>query len=599
MHKRKTQRKLKSILSLLLSILMLTGAFLSFASCSKKESEKSKDYSSKLGIKKDVRKPKETSREPSQEVTVPTDPEPSETETSTDPSDTVPQDTKAPTDPRTNPQKADENPYFYSAFSMEDDINSCLHFNKGRMVVIKDTAFYVQKGNADNGYASGFSDSEDIFMLKDGTDAKMIASVPVNRVQGNPTTTVTYLVPHEEDLFFFVRSGENTLLMKVETESKNLSTIYTFEGMQGTQNPCIDNDHLYVFSSGFDEISGTFPPIVYDIDLSTGEVKEDHPKFKCAEGAMMCYVFAVSDGYYYIHLDMNDPGEIHRCPIGGVEEELVLLTEPLLGFIDIVGNYLFTDEGEFLHIYDKNNGQLIAELPDMLMRVLNAPLIQWILVRPDFIRYIDETGNVVSYRLDETLEKTVVMEPLDGMKIRSYVEYQDGYLVMLASGQVHKVEKDTSVISADPISTEDQSIEKKNDEWIYQESADFIEIKGYLGTSEKVSVPDVIDGKPVRFVYLTENSKSPITSLTIPEGVTTISLINCPSVTELYLPKTLQNFSYGGFRYTINIKDGATIYYTGSKENWETIVAMSDLKFSEISADTQGTPNLKMEFLDK
>ena len=314
---------------------------------------------------------------------------------------------------------------------------------------------------------------------------------------------------------------------------------------------------------------------------------------------MMCNVFAVSDGYYYIHLDMNDPGEIHRCPIGGVEEELVLLTEPLLGFIDIVGNYLFTDEGEFLHIYDKNNGQLIAELPDMLMRFLNAPLIQWILVRPDFIRYIDETGNVVSYRLDETLEKTVVMEPLDGMKISSYIEYQDGYLVMLASGQVHKVEKDTSVISAEPISTEDQSIEKKNDEWIYQESADFIEIKGYLGTSEKVSVPDVIDGKPVRFVYLTENSKTPITSLTIPEGVTTISLINCPSVTELYLPKTLQNFSYGGFNYTINIKDGATIYYTGSKENWETIVAMSDLKFSEISADTQGTSNLKMEFLDK
>ena len=592
MNNRKTHRKLKSILSLLLSILMLTGAFLSFASCSKEESKKSKDYSSKLGIEKDVRKPKETSREPSQEVTVPSDSE-------TEPSDTVPQDTKAPTDSRTTPQKADENPYLYSAFSMEDDINSCLHFNNGRMVVIKDTAFYVQKGNADNGYASGFSKSEDIFMVKDGTDAKMLASIPVNLVRGIPTTTVTYLVPHEEDLFFFVHSGEDSILMKVETESKNLSTVYTFEGMGVAWKPCIDNDHLYVFSSGFDEISGAFPPIIYDIDLSTGEVKEDHPKFKCAGGAMMCNVFAVSDGYYYIHLDINDPTEIYRCPIGGGEEELVLVTEPLLGFIDIVGNYLFTDEEDFLHIYDKNNGQLIAELPDMLMRALNAPLIQWLLVRPDFISYIDETGKVVSYRLDETLEKTVVMEPFDGVKISAYVEYQDGYLVMLPTGQVHKVGKDTSVISAEPISTEDQSIEKKNDEWIYQESADFIEITGYLGTSEKVSVPDVIDGKPVRFVYLTDNSKTPITSLTIPEGVTTISLINCPSVTELYLPKTLQNFSYGGFYYTINIKDGATIYYTGSKENWETIVAMSDLKFSEISADTPGTSNLKIECLDK
>ena len=109
--------------------------------------------------------------------------------------------------------------------------------------------------------------------------------------------------------------------------------------------------------------------------------------------------------------------------------------------------------------------------------------------------------------------------------------------------------------------------EKENEDYTYVEKNSKITITKYKGKETELTIPNIIDGKPV--VEIGENAFSNCSSLTnieIPSGVTSIgdyAFSNCSSLRSIEIPSMVTSIGESAFKDCSNLIE---VVFEGSKE---------------------------------
>ena len=154
---------------------------------------------------------------------------------------------------------------------------------------------------------------------------------------------------------------------------------------------------------------------------------------------------------------------------------------------------------------------------------------------------------------------TIVGESGDFWEIE-YTWKADG-----ASGATAFVHKDyVSLNSNTTVTTQASTIDF---EYIQINNYTEIKITKYIGRGGAVTVPTTLSGKPVREIGNSAFAGSSVTSVTIPEGVTTISdwaFWDCTSLSGITLPKSLSHIGDRAFDGCFSL---STVNYKGKSRS--------------------------------
>ena len=105
-------------------------------------------------------------------------------------------------------------------------------------------------------------------------------------------------------------------------------------------------------------------------------------------------------------------------------------------------------------------------------------------------------------------------------------------------------------------------------DWTYDfDGSGITVVTGYPGTDLDLEIPAVMNGNKVKRIEMSAFVNNPMTSITIPEGITHISedaFKYCSSLKIVRLPSTLQYVDIGAF-YGCGIID---VYYNGNESSF-------------------------------
>lgn len=93
----------------------------------------------------------------------------------------------------------------------------------------------------------------------------------------------------------------------------------------------------------------------------------------------------------------------------------------------------------------------------------------------------------------------------------------------------------------------------------------------YNGTAADVTIPSRYKGKPVTMIDHAAFFNSVVTSVTIPDSVTSIgddAFVNCPQLTNISIPNSVTYIGFSAFAHCTSLM---TVTYPGSKTQWDAI----------------------------
>lgn len=91
----------------------------------------------------------------------------------------------------------------------------------------------------------------------------------------------------------------------------------------------------------------------------------------------------------------------------------------------------------------------------------------------------------------------------------------------------------------------------------------------YKGTAADVTIPSHYKGKPVTMIDHAAFFNSVVTSVTIPDSVTSIgddAFVNCPQLTNISIPNSVTYIGFSAFAHCTSLM---TVTYPGSKTQWD------------------------------
>lgn len=91
----------------------------------------------------------------------------------------------------------------------------------------------------------------------------------------------------------------------------------------------------------------------------------------------------------------------------------------------------------------------------------------------------------------------------------------------------------------------------------------------YNGTAADVTIPSRYKGKPVTMIDHAAFFNSVVTSVTIPDSVTSIgddAFVNCPQLTNISIPNSVTYIGFSAFAHCTSLM---TVTYPGSKTQWD------------------------------
>ena len=94
-------------------------------------------------------------------------------------------------------------------------------------------------------------------------------------------------------------------------------------------------------------------------------------------------------------------------------------------------------------------------------------------------------------------------------------------------------------------------------------------VKKYNGTAADVTIPSHYKGKPVTMIDHAAFHDSAVTSVTIPDSVTSIgddAFANCPQLTNISIPNSVTSIGFSAFAHCTSLM---TVTYPGSKTQWD------------------------------
>ncbi len=493
-----------------------------------------------------------------------------QTETQTEPGeiDTKSETPTEPIGPVTDPVEFDYGMAFYS--------------NGGRIIHHGGYTYFVQAGLLNDGSENGQAYSENIYRISDAQDAaaELVSYVPSYMADGVDQTTVFYMMGYEDRLYFVRRGCYGNLY--ICSMDLNTGAIKDLEELPGDNTSVVacDGEMAIIVCKVYTESDDKYS--FFEFDMASGELREFDPQYPKADDCFnMIYGLSGSRIYYAQIPDTSeDKGYIFSCDYSGedvVEYGSVRLDTRNMICLDDYFIYSMEDE---LFVKDALTGKeliTVDEYRDKLdsFYIYNGKL--W---------YID--GKKLG-TIDLTTGEDKIL--FDDTRYSFYLGFGDGWVFISDDSgfDTRRVRPDATKAPDDYLADEGIYEDKKEGDWIYREYPNFTMIVGYEGEASVAEVPKEINGRQVLGVSLWIYKNKSLKTLTIPEGVISIYNVECRTVTTLNIPASLRLMTMRGFKNTINLAEGATINFAGTKAQWQEIEDISTSLYGDVSTDTSGT----------
>ena len=500
---------------------------------------------------------------------------------------TQPEETKATEPVETEATQPVETP-------TEDDakLGSNNYSTYGRIAYKDGVTYFVQESRDLTGVETGYPDSENIYMLRDGEKKpELLATIPAPLAYGVAQVGVYYLYPTDDAVYFLYNDRENTTLKGVDIKTKEVfDAVPEGEEYRFRVGSVVSDGRLFLRYNRADAFGLLeFDPktkTLKDFDLSF--IDNEEPK----------YFVDIRDGYtYYVKLTSDmEPYGLFRADATGKEQDVCALPQDDDAVPFILGDYAvywckaeeFGGEHGVVFV-DIETGKKYYTLMEDELRYEEC-----INVFGDYVYFIDKGRGISRKKITGGTEAEQLMEGRKDFDTIALAIINDDLLLINEDDMgVYRTALNGRVIPAAPIiqSRAGSYEDKQEGDWVYVEYANCVNVMRYLGSETDVTIPEQIGGKPVTFVSLWQPSTKDvhIEKLTIPDTVVSIHSVEDRSISTLFIPKSVKHLTYRGFEHSINIAEGATIIYEGSEAEWKALVEDCAERFSGVSVDTSGT----------
>lgn len=182
--------------------------------------------------------------------------------------------------------------------------------------------------------------------------------------------------------------------------------------------------------------------------------------------------------------------------------------------------------------------------------------------RYDILTFTDATGESIQYVKDDLKGKTIYLKghSLDLHLIAYPVHskyYEEGYGL--------------KIVKIEPVTLEEYNDFMSRYELLTEELGDgTLKITGYKGPGRDLEIPATIDGKAVTAIAGEAFYKSNIRSIVIPDTVTYIQSLYCPSLEKLVIPDSVEELSVWALAGCENMTEltiPGTVYVGGGRSD--------------------------------
>ncbi len=472
----------------------------------------------------------------------------------------------------------------------------------GRIAYKDGVTYFVQSARDLTGVDTGYPDSENIYMLRDGEKKpELLAVIPAPKNGGVTQLGVYYIYPTDDALYFLSAGGMNPAFRGINIKTKEVfeavpvDSEYRFRSI-----PAVGDGRLFLRYTRPDAFGVLeFDPknkTLKDLDLSFIDNEEQK------------YFVDVHDGYtYYVKLTSDmEPYGLFRADEKGNEQDVCALPQDDDAVPYIMGDYAaYRCKAEE---FGRQKGMVFVNIESGKKYYLLSKDEIWeegaINVFGEYVYYIDKGRGISRKRIAEKAEAEQLMEGRKDFDTLALAIINDDLLLINDDDMaVYRTSLNGRVLPGAPLikSCADSYEDKQEGDWVYKEYANCVTALRYLGSETEVTIPKEIGGKPVTIVDLWQPSsyEEHIQKLIIPDTVVSIHNVEDRSINTLYIPKSVKHFTYRGFEHSINLAEGATIIYEGSESEWQALIKENAERFSDVSVDTSGTKNPVFKFEGK
>ena len=484
----------------------------------------------------------------------------------------------------------------------------------GRVVHYQDYTYFVQQALDNDGSENGHAGSENLYRISDDEDAEpeCLLSVPSRYFDGIQQMTIFFLVPYENYVYFVWDNhvddtdyAVRDVFCRLDMNTGEITEydLQIFGTMRWVNAFSRSGDKLYMKAppETSEEYASNTSHGLVEFDLKDGSYDLFQPDFKLPEKET-AEIIRVTDKYvYYVKYVLDDdeglPYGVCRfdrmtgnsedvCAISDTDTEIIMYTNGCICLLE-------DGEKERIVFIDPESGKESAALN---LEDLCSDLI--FTVSAQTIYYFDRNNDLCMQELREDAEKTALMPGGDRVE-PMLISASDDWIWYMNDDDngMYRVKKTGRILPGSPvvpaITWEDRYEEKDSDDFGFTEYPKCIGIRGYNGSAETVTIPETIQGKPVKIVswWAYNHDGKNVKTLYIPEGVVSIGAIEDRTIQEVYLPSTVKHFCSHGYKYTFSIQNGGTLYYNGTIGEWEDVCAFSR-SYHDVATDTSGTENL-------
>ena len=373
----------------------------------------------------------------------------------------------------------------------------------GRIAYKDGVTYFVQSARDLTGVDTGYPDSENIYMLRDGEKKpELLAVIPAPKAGGVTQLGVYYIYPTDDALYFLSGMGQNSTIMGIDIKTRSIFEAVPVGNEYRFRNMPVVSDGRFFLRYTRPDAFGVleFDPknkTLKDLDLSFIDNEEQK------------YFVDVHDGYtYYVKLTSDmEPYGLFRADEKGNEQDVCALPQDDDAVPFIMGDYAaYRCKAEE---FGGQKGMVFVNIESGRKYYLLSKDEIWeegaVNVFGEYVYYIDKGRGISRKRIAEKAEAEQLMEGRKDFDTLALAIINDDLLLINDDDMaVYRTSLNGRVLPGAPLikSRADSYEDKQEGDWVYKEYANCVHVERYRGSENEVTIPKEIGGKPITIVDL-------------------------------------------------------------------------------------------------
>lgn len=496
----------------------------------------------------------------------------------------------------------------------DDGRNSGFYSMMGTAMHLNNHTYFVQAGIDNDCEENGSEYSEGIWRISDEIDAEpeLVYSVPANMIDGTAQNTVCYMTGSGDKIWYFrAENGSSTdySLNWVNAEGTESGTVELPEHDWISKVDYDNGSYIIIYTVTNEEKETSTHLWNFDTETETGE-EMDIPTDQ--QDDSMEFLYAGNGFIYFIQgtAEEHSTNTLYRRGLNSDEYEMIgeipsaALEDPLYSFFYAAEEYFYYLSDNLLSAISLESGQVKIVLDGT--ELLNTMYPTWCITDKGIwyqteagIMHCDPDGSnkvqtgitAVKDSCGLFLSGSWLFSSQDGSPVYSRTETVRPAPAEAESDSDEALEENTAEIRPLVESNTDTLIlEQEDDLWIYTVYPAFIEINGYKGEEETVTIPEELAGLPVRRINCSdENSFTGTKALILPEALITIEYICIPGLESVQLREFAAFFGARGFVKSFDTGTRLKLIFNGTLKQWKKLCKKSNRYYGFYADEDWGT----------